>query len=135
MNQAGLTNPLFKIIKITQQTICKRLIVWYNINVNMSIVSSLISKESIRNQNMIVEYEKELKNLPKGSIKSKTIGKNVYFYLYYRDGKKIISKYLGKDEESITKIKELLIKRNHIESMLKRLKQEQQEIKRLEALL
>ena len=84
---------------------------------------------------MIVEYEKELKNLPKGSIKSKTIGKNVYFYLYYRDGKKIISKYLGKDEESITKIKELLIKRNHIESMLKRLKQEQQEIKRLEALL
>lgn len=101
----------------------------------MSIVSNLISKESVRNQNMITEYEKQLADLPKGSIKSKTIGKNVYYYLYYREGKKVISKYLGKDEESINVIKELLIKRNHIELMLKQLKQEQQEIKRLEALL
>ena len=92
----------------------------------MSIVSNLISKESVRNQNMITEYEKQLVDLPKGSIKSKTIGKNVYYYLYYREGKKVISKYLGKDEESINVIKELLIKRNHIELMLKQLKQEQQ---------
>ena len=101
----------------------------------MSIVSSLISRESIRNQNMINEYEKELINLPKGSVKSKTIGKKVYYYLYYRDGKKVISKYLGKDEKKISKIKELLIKRSHIEAMLKKLKQEQQEIKKVEALL
>ena len=101
----------------------------------MSIVSSLISKESIRNQTMINEYEKELKNLPKGSIKSKTIGKNIYYYLYFRNGKKVISKYLGKDENEINRVKELLIKRNHIEAMLKILKQEQQEIKRMEALL
>ena len=101
----------------------------------MSIVASLINKESIRNQKMIEEYEKQLVYLPKGTIKSKTIGKNVYFYLYYREGKKIVSKYLGKDEESINAVKELLTKRNHIELMLKQLKLEQQEIKRMESLL
>lgn len=119
----------------TQQNVYKRLIVWYNYIVDMSIVASLINKESIRNQKMIEEYEKQLVYLPKGTIKSKTIGKNVYFYLYYREGKKIVSKYLGKDEESINAVKELLTKRNHIELMLKQLKLEQQEIKRMESLL
>lgn len=101
----------------------------------MSIVGSLINKEYLRNQNMIMEYEKELVDLPKGSIKAKLIGKKTYYYLNYRDGKKVISKYIGKDEDSVSLIKEQLERRNHIEQMLKKLKQEQQQIKKLEAML
>ena len=102
---------------------------------DMSLVSSLLNKESVRNQNMIDEYEKELVSLPKGSIKMKVIGHNSYYYLNYRDGKKVVSKYIGKDEESVNLVREQLAKRHHIELMLKQLKQEQQQIKKLEAML
>ena len=101
----------------------------------MSIVGSLLNKEIVRNQNMIVEYEKELLNLPKGSIKAKTIGHNTYYYLNYRDGKKVVSKYIGKDDESVNLVIEQLEKRHHIEQMLKQLKKEQEQIKKMEALL
>ena len=101
----------------------------------MSLVSSLLNKESVRNQYMIEEYEKELAALPKGSIKIKIIGQHSYFYLIYRDSKKVISKYIGKDEKSVDLVKEQLAKRHHIELMLKQLKKEQEQIKKLEAML
>ena len=101
----------------------------------MSIVKALINKESIRNQSMIAEYEKELKELPKGVLRLKRIGKQDYYYLYYRDGKKVISKYVGKDIETVDQLKDLLMKREHIETMLKVLKQEQEQIKKMEALI
>lgn len=102
---------------------------------DMSLVGSLLYKESIRNQNMIAEYEKELLTLPKGSVKVKVAGHNSYYYLNYRNGKKIVSKYIGTDEENVSLIKEQLARRHHIELMLKKLKQEQQQIKKLEAML
>ncbi len=101
----------------------------------MSLISALIKKESIRNQKMISEYEKELESLPKGSIKTKVIGNNCYYYLNYRDGKKVVSKYIGKDESNIEFIKDQLAKRHHIELMIKHLKSEQLQIKKLEAIL
>ena len=101
----------------------------------MSIVSSLINKESMRNQNMILEYERELTSLPKGSIKAKHVGNKVYYYLNYRDGEKVVSKYIGKSEESLITIKEQLERRRQIEGMLKKLKEEQKQIKKLEAIL
>lgn len=101
----------------------------------MSIMSSLIDKESLRNQNMIAEYEKELTTLPKGSIKTKKVGNRIYYYLNYRDGKKVVSKYVGKDENSLQAVKEGLERRVHVEAMLKKLKEEQKQIKKLGALL
>ena len=101
----------------------------------MSILSSLIDKECLRNQNMIAEYEKDLIFLPKGSIKTKIVGNRVYYYLNYRDGKKVVSKYVGKDENSLQTVKDGLERRVHIEAMLKKLKEEQKEIKKLGALL
>ena len=101
----------------------------------MTIVATLLNKEKVRNHNMIKAYEKELDILPKGTIKAKTMGNNTYYYLNYRDGKKVISKYVGKDEETLDHIKEQLVRRNQIESMLKKLKEEQLQIQKLEMLL
>lgn len=42
----------------------------------------------------------------------------------YRDGKKIVSKYVGKDE--IEEVREQVDKRRHIEAMVKSLMEEQQ---------
>ena len=58
---------------------------------------TVISREETRNENMITEYTKELDTLPRGKITPKTVNGKTYYYLYYRDGKKVVSKYIGKD--------------------------------------
>lgn len=101
----------------------------------MSMINVVISREKIRNNNMINEYLKELETLPKGKIIPKTINGKVYYYLYYREGKKIKSKYIGKNENSLTEIREKLSRRNQIETILKKLKVEKEKIEKLEGLL
>ena len=72
-----------------------------------------------------------------GSIRKKTQIKNgkTYYYLYYRDGKKVVSKYIGKDEESLITVREQLTRRSQIEEIIKKLKEEKAQIKKLEAML
>ena len=96
---------------------------------------AIISREETRNENMINEYTKELETLPKGKIMPKTINGKTYYYLYYRDGKKVVSKYVGKDEKSLIIIREQLARRNQIEEIVKKLKEEKAQIKKLEAML
>jgi len=69
-------------------------------------------------------YEDQLSSLPKGSIRVRQKGTNTYYYLSYRNGKKVATDYIGKDENDIIRIKEQLEKRRHIEDMLKELTKE-----------
>lgn len=101
----------------------------------MSMLMTVIAREEIRNEKMITEYTKLLETLPKGKIMPKTVNGKTYFYLYYRDGKKVVSKYIGKDEESLVMIREQLIRRSQIEEILKKLKAEKVQIKKMEAIL
>lgn len=101
----------------------------------MSMLKSVILKEESRNEKMIVEYTKELNKLPKGSIVPKKINEKTYYYLYFRNGKKVFSKYIGKDINEINKIRELLTRRNQIEDIIKQLKEEKKQIKKMEELL
>jgi len=59
-------------------------------------------------QKMRREVISRLACLPRGTIKSKTISGNKYFYLQYRRGGKVIQKYLGRNipEELIKHLKE-----------------------------
>jgi len=47
-----------------------------------------------------VQLQKEIKgrlsHLPAGSIKKRRLNKQIYYYLQYRSGSKVIHKYLGK---------------------------------------
>lgn len=95
----------------------------------------VISREEARNEKMIIEYTKELETLPRGKITPKTVNGKTYYYLYYRDGKKVVSKYIGKNEDSLTLIREGLIRRSQIEEIIKKLKEEKAQIKKLEAML
>ena len=101
----------------------------------MSMLMTLISREEARNENMITEYTKELETLPRGKITPKTVNGKTYYYLYYRDGKKVVSKYIGKDEESLIAVREQLTRRSQIEEIIKKLKEEKAQIKKLEAML
>jgi len=46
-----------------------------------------------------------------------------------------VSKYIGKDEESLIAVREQLTRRSQIEEIIKKLKEEKAQIKRLEAML
>ena len=101
----------------------------------MSMLKMVISREETRNENMIIEYTKKLETLPRGKITPKTINGKTYYYLYYRDGKKIVSKYIGKEGESLRAVREQLARRSQIEEIIKKLKEEKAQIKKLEATL
>ena len=101
----------------------------------MSILSTLLTKEENRNNNMLAEYSCELETLPKGSIKAKKVNNRLYYYLVFREGEKVITKYIGKDEESLASIREQLARRKQVEEIIKKLKEEKETIRRLEAVL
>ena len=74
---------------------------------------------------MLAAYSRELDNLPKGSVVTKTVGRNNYFYLKYRDGKKVFTDYLGREGEKVQTVRSQLEKRRHIEAMIAHLQSEQ----------
>lgn len=101
----------------------------------MSMLASIVAKEEMRNKNMILQYTKELDELPKGSIRAKNVKGKIYYYLNYRDGDKVISKYIGKDEEKLQDLRKQIERRIQIEKILKELKAERKEIVKMEGRL
>lgn len=89
----------------------------------MNLIISTVLQEKQRIDYMLAKYQEVLAELPKGTISEKQVKDNIYYYLKYREGKKIISKYVRKQE--IEKLKEQLDKRRHIEAMIKSLLEEQ----------
>ena len=82
------------------------------------LIDSVVQKEAVRNEQMILQYESLIEALPKGSIACR---KNGYYYLRYRENGKLYDKYIGKDTDTVDTIPE----------MLSALKQEQKTIHRL----
>lgn len=89
----------------------------------MNMVLSTVLQEKQRIDYMLARYQETISELPKGTISEKVIKGNTYYYLKYRDGKKVISKYVGKDK--INEVREQIEKRRHIEAMIKSLTEEQ----------
>lgn len=89
----------------------------------MNMILSTVLQEKQRIDYMLARYQETLSELPKGSISEKKVKGNTYYYLKYRDGKKVVSKYVGKDE--IEEVREQVDKRRHIEAMVKSLMEEQ----------
>lgn len=93
------------------------------------VVKAVFKDELERNQRLVSRYEKELEILPKGSIFKRKIGKQEYVYLNYREGEKVISKFLGKAEEFNSQELQLqLDKRKEYKKLLRKLKVEQKEL-------
>ncbi|MDD3881457.1 MAG: hypothetical protein PHI27_04295 [Eubacteriales bacterium] len=88
------------------------------------LLEEIVLQERSRIEHMINSYEEELAALPKGTLVQKKIQSNSYFYLQYRDGKKMVSKYVGKDEQRILEAQEQLDRRKQVETLLKGLHEE-----------
>lgn len=91
----------------------------------------MILEESRRNLLMQHEYKSELNYLPKGTLVTKKVGKHEYYYLKYRNGKKTVTDYVGRNTEKIEEVRNQLKKRKHFERMLAELKKENELIQKV----
>lgn len=93
------------------------------------LVRSVFEDEFERNKRLVSRYEKEIERLPKGAVFKRKIGNQEYYYLNYRNGKKVVSKFLGNVVDyNIEELKENLNKRKDLSKVIKKLKLEQKEI-------
>ena len=88
----------------------------------MNLILHTVLQEKQRIEYMMERYQAELAALPKGTLSEKAVGEKRYYYLKYRDGKKVVSQYVGKKD--VDAIREQVEKRKHLEAMLKSLQEE-----------
>ena len=88
----------------------------------MNLILHTVKQEKQRIEYMLAKYQSELSILPKGAISEKKVGEKTYYYLKYRDGKKVISQYVSKKE--IENVRALIEERRHMEAMVKSLQAE-----------
>lgn len=70
------------------------------------------------------EYMSKIVQLPKGTIVRKKVGNHEYYYLKYRNGKKTVTDYIGRDQKKVDEVMTQIDKRKHYENMLSELKEE-----------
>lgn len=90
--------------------------------IGLNLITHTILQEKSRIENMLSRYQTELEDLPKGALSEKRVGDKVYYYLKFREGKKVVSKYISKDK--IDGLREQLTRRAHIEVMIGSLNEE-----------
>lgn len=88
----------------------------------MNLILSTILQEKERIDRMLAKYQEELGRLPKGTISEKKVKQSTYFYLKYREGKKVISRYIP--QKDVDAVREQVEKRRHIETMIRSLQEE-----------
>lgn len=71
---------------------------------------------------MLSKYREQMESMPKGNIYPRERNGKTYYYLKYREGKKVISKYIS--EKDVENVISDIAKRNHIEAMIKSLQEE-----------
>ena len=88
----------------------------------MNLILRTILQEKERIDRMLAKYQEELETLPKGTISEKKVKQSTYFYLKYREGKKVISRYIP--QKDVETVREQVEKRRHIETMIRSLQEE-----------
>ena len=88
----------------------------------LNLILTTILQEKERIDRMLKKCQEELEKLPKGTISEKKAGQSAYFYLKYRDGKKVISQYIPKKD--VEDIRKQVERRRHIETMMRSLQEE-----------
>ena len=86
------------------------------------MILSTILQEKERIDRMLAKYQEELEMLPKGTISEKKVKQSTYYYLKYREGKKVISRYIP--QKDVDAVREQVEKRRHIETMIRSLQEE-----------
>lgn len=81
-----------------------------------------VMQERQRIEYMLGRYQQVLEQLPRGTISEKAVSGKTYYYLKYRNGKKVVSQYIRNVE--IDTVREQVARRQHIEAMIRSLQDE-----------
>jgi len=97
----------------------------------MGVIQSVLKEEFERLNSLQEKYRSDLKDFPKGTVSKRKRGRQVYLYLIYREGKKVITQYIGNlDSDKAQFIKQRLADRKELESKLKRINKDLLELER-----
>lgn len=97
-----------------------------------TVINSILQDEYERNVRMERRYRKELDALPKGSVLLRNVSNNTYVYLKYREGGKVVSKYLGTaDGVDVPDLQSKISRRREIQKLLKKISDEQDDLKKI----
>ncbi|HOD93894.1 MAG TPA: hypothetical protein PL054_08470 [Clostridia bacterium] len=99
----------------------------------MSTINEIIIQYKKQLLVMKDRYIKQISSLPKGTLTVKKMGSGEYWYLKYREGKKIVTKYIGKISDKVVEIEKQIALRKTYERILKELEAELTLIRKFEA--
>ncbi|MBI9098734.1 MAG: hypothetical protein JEY91_09665 [Spirochaetaceae bacterium] len=98
----------------------------------MSVIKDVIQEEYNRLNSLIDLYDHKVSECVKGSLSIKKRGDHSYYYLAYRDEKKVKFVYVGKEgSPSVKEISEKIEKRHRYEKMRKKSKENLDEVRKL----
>ena len=88
----------------------------------MNMIINTVIQEKQRIDYMIEHYSDALRDLPRGSLYERKVKDKTYYYLKYREGDKVVSKYVPADKVDV--VREQIERRRHTEKMLASLRKE-----------
>ena len=95
----------------------------------MAILDDILREELQRIERVRAAYLDELSSLPKGTLVRKKIAEGEYYYLQYREGSKVISKYIKARAQN--EISAKIERRKTLQDALKRLNTDKAKLERI----
>ncbi len=95
----------------------------------MSILMDVLQEELDRLDWQEGVYKAELQELPRGYISKKNIRGRVSYYLQYREGEKIVSRYIS--SEDVPNIEVQVKRRKQLEDSIRRVKEDRKKLRRV----
>ena len=96
---------------------------------NRSVLDEVFLEEYDRVLRRIHAIQRELKLLPKGSVSRKIINGSEAFYLSFREGNKVVTKYLKKDD--VEKTRGLVEMRRRLELNMRESKKQAKKLEKV----
>ena len=95
----------------------------------MSILMGVLQEEYERLERQRAAYEAELAKIPKGCLSKKNIRGKLTYYRQYRDGRKIVSRYVPPSD--VPGWEEQIARRKQLEQSLRRVREDMSRLKRV----
>ena len=97
----------------------------------MAMIFNILDDERRRLLQLKEQYEREISELPKGSLSRKRRGNKDYYYLAYRDSEKVKFDYVGpSDSEDVKNVRQKIEERKVLERNLRRVKENLKDVER-----
>lgn len=94
----------------------------------MSVIDEVLQEEYERSSRISAALEAELAGLPRGSIRERVIKGKPYYYLQFREGGHVRSRYVSRDEVGV--LRSQLVRRKEVLAALKEQKESRKKIER-----